>query len=147
MGLCYCFKFIEMELRLQTAVTMFTDWVLDRFLNTKNSNSWFSALLNEFSEGLFLFEIFLQKSLFHVSNLRVDPIYTYQFDSIVVLSEAGLMFQFRLLTNNFHHTYSQTLSSQKSSFICSMNPLKVMKNAFNFILKALFVLKILKFLS
>ena len=76
---------------------MFSDWILERFLelsHTKNSNSWFSAFLNEFSEGLFLFEIFLEKSIFHVSNLRVDHIYSYQFDTIMVqschkLSEAG----------------------------------------------------------
>ena len=87
---------------------MFTDYVLERFLklsHIKNSNSWFLAFLNEFSEGLFLFEILLesdalQKSIFHVSNLRVNPIYSNQFDTIGVQSchkllEAGLMFQFR----------------------------------------------------
>ena len=37
---------------------------------------------------------------------------------------------------------------KKSCFICfNESPLKVMKNAFHFILKTLFVLKILKFLS
>ena len=32
-------------------------------------------------------------------------------------------------------------------FLATENPLKIMKNAFNFTSKALFVLKILKFLS
>ena len=38
--------------------------------------------------------------------------------------------------------------SKQNCFICfKENPMKMMKNAFHFILKALFVLKIFKFLS
>ena len=43
---------------------------------------------------------------------------------------------------------SWTLTFQKKFFICfNESPSKMMKNAFNFILKAFFVLKIFKFLS
>ena len=55
----------------------------------------------------------------------------------------------------FLYTYLGSLKSEeklspskKIVFICfNENPLKVMKSAFYFILKALFVLKIFKFLS
>ena len=43
---------------------------------------------------------------------------------------------------------SRTLTSKKNCVVCFIeSPLKMMKNAFYFILKALFVFKIFKFLS
>ena len=53
------------------------------------------------------------------------------------------------VNKNVCHSYSWILTSQKNSFISfNERTLKVMKNAFYFILiKDLFVLKILKFLS
>ena len=48
----------------------------------------------------------------------------------------------------FSRTLSRTLTFQKNCDICFIkSPLKMLKNAFYFILKALFVLKIFKFLS
>ena len=49
---------------------------------------------------------------------------------------------------NMVRTQSRTLTFQKNCFICfNESLLKVMKNAFYFILKALFAHKIFKFLS
>ena len=47
---------------------------------------------------------------------------------------------FLLLMSNYH-------LPKKSFYLLNESPLKVMKNAFYFVLKALFVLKIFKFLS
>ena len=49
---------------------------------------------------------------------------------------------------NYTKSQSQTLTFQTIFFICfDESPLKGMENAFYFILKALFILKIFKFLS
>ena len=54
----------------------------------------------------------------------------------------------RFTNCQFSRTLSRTLTFQKNCDICFIKcPLKMMKNAFYFILKALFVLKIFKFLS
>ena len=53
---------------------------------------------------------------------------------------------FSTILNLSNKCYSRTLTSQKTCVIwLTENPLKMMKNAFYLILKALFVLKISKF--
>ena len=106
--------------------------------------------LNEFS-GLFLFEVFLQKPIFHVSNIELGlPIYSSTWHNCATsCQKQDWCSNLGTVNKNVCHSYSWILTSQKNSFISfNERTLKVMKNAFYFILiKDFFVLKILKFLS
>ena len=58
-----------------------------------------------------------------------------------------MMLIFSLETRNSHHAQLKGTLSGVRQFLANESPLKMMKNGFYFTLKALFVLKIFKFLS
>ena len=77
-------------------------------------------------------------------KMSYDVMWTFSIDYV-----SNLYMKPRFLELRYHFTFKVELSpSKKNCFICfNESSLKMMKNAFYFILKALFVFKIFIFLS
>ena len=147
---CYCFKFLG-GIRLH--------WLSFGEILKVKSYKEFKFLVFDIFKWVFRF-VFVWGTFKKVNISRVKfESYTHpsihQFDTIMVqschkLSEAGLMFWFRDCKQITLVTLKVGLSPPKKiPFFASILfiSFKSDKNAFYFIFKALFVLKILKFLS